>query len=88
MGILVRLMLIFAIPVGAIGVSRLLKGRVSNRARLIGALAYMALPLGLDMISQGRVDVLLVVAGLPFIVRRLFELMNVPGFRTQPYGER
>ena len=87
MGILVRLMLIFAIPVGAIGVSRLLKGRVSNRARLIGALAYMALPLGLDMISQGRVDVLLVVAGLPFIVRRLFELMNVPGFRTQPYGE-
>jgi GT2 family glycosyltransferase len=87
MGLLARLALIFAIPVGAIGVSRLLKGRVSNRARLIAALAYMALPLGLDMVSQGRIDVLLVVAGLPFVVRRLFELMDVPGFRTQPYSE-
>ena len=35
------------------------------------------------MVSQGRIDVLLVVAGLPFIVRRLFELMDVQaGFRT------
>ena len=87
MGILPRLALIFAIPIGAIGVSRLLKGRVSNRARVIAAIAYMAMPLGLDMISQGRIDVLLVVAGLPFIVRRLFELMDVPGFRTEPYAE-
>jgi len=43
MGILPRLALIFAIPVGAIGISRLLKGRVSNRARLIAALAYLSL---------------------------------------------
>ena len=87
MGILPRLMLIFAIPIGAIGVSRLLRGRVSNRARVIAAVAYMALPLGLDMISAGRIDVLFVVAGLPFVVRRLFELMDVPGFRTQPYSD-
>ena len=87
MGILPRAALVFAIPVGAIGVSRLLRGRVSNRARLIASVAYMALPLGLDMVSQGRIDVLVVVAGLPFIVRRLFELMDVPGFRTQPYAE-
>jgi GT2 family glycosyltransferase len=87
MGILPRLALIFAVPIGAIGVSRLLKGRVSNRARVIASVAYLALPLGLDMISQGRIDVLLVVAGLPFIVRRLFELMDVPGFRAQPYSE-
>jgi GT2 family glycosyltransferase len=87
MGILPRLALVFAIPVGAIGVSRLLKGRVSNRARVIASIAYMALPLGLDMVSQGRIDVLLVVAALPFIVRRLFELMDVPGFRPQPYAE-
>ena len=87
MGILPRLALVFAIPVGAIGMSRLLKGRVSNRARVIASVAYMALPLGLDMISQGRIDVLLVVAGLPYVVRRLFELMDVPGFRTRPYAE-
>jgi hypothetical protein len=87
MGILPRLMLILAIPIGAIGISRLLRGRVSNRARVIAAVAYMALPLGIDMVSQGRIDVLFVVAGLPFIVRRLFELMDVPGFRTQPYSD-
>ena len=86
MGILPRLALVFAIPVGAIGISRLLKGRVSNRARVIAAVSYMALPLGLNMVSQGRIDVLVVVAGLPFVVRRLFELMDVAGFRTLPYA--
>ncbi|NNN08838.1 MAG: glycosyltransferase family 2 protein [Acidimicrobiaceae bacterium] len=87
MGILPRLALIAAVPLGAIGVARLLKGRVSNRARLIAAVAYLALPTGLNMIGQGRVDVLAVVAGLPFIVRRLFDLLNIPGFRSTPYSE-
>jgi GT2 family glycosyltransferase len=87
MGILPRLALIFAVPIGAIGVGRLLKDRASNRARLIGALAYAAMPIGMNAIGQGRVDVLVVVAGLPFIVRRIFEVMDVPGFRTRPYSE-
>ncbi len=87
MGILPRVVLIFAVPFGAYGMGRLLKDRVSNRARLIGALAYAAMPIGFNMISQGRVDVLIVVASLPFIVRRVFELMEVPGFRPRPHGE-
>jgi GT2 family glycosyltransferase len=87
MGILPRLALIAAVPVGAVGIARLLKGRVSNRARIVASVAYLALPSGLNMIGQGRVDVLAVVAGLPFIVRRLFGLLNVPGFRTTPYSE-
>ena len=86
MGILPRLALIGAVPLGAIGVARLLKGRVSNRARVVAAVAYLALPSGLNMIGQGRVDVLVVVAGLPFIVRRLFDLLDVPGFRSTPYS--
>ena len=87
MGILPRLALIAAVPVGAIGMARLLKGRVSNRARVVASVAYLALPTGLNMIGQGRIDVLGVVAGLPFIVRRLFDLLNVPGFRSTPYSE-
>jgi GT2 family glycosyltransferase len=87
MGVLPRLALILAVPIGSIGVGRLLKDRASNRARLIGALGYAAMPLGMNMISQGRVDVLVAVAGLPFIVRRIFELMDVPGFRVKPYSE-
>jgi len=87
MGVLPRLVLIFAVPVGAVGMGRLLKDRVSNRARIIGAFAYAAMPLGFNMISQGRVDVLVVVAGLPFIVRRIFQLMDVAGFRARPFDE-
>ena len=87
MGILPRLALIGAVPLGAMGMSRLLKGRVSNRARVIGVIAYMALPMGVNMIAQGRIDVLLVSAGLPFIVRRLGDLLALPGMRSEPYPE-
>ena len=85
MGILPRLALIFSIPVGAIGTARLLKNRVSNRARVIASIAYLAMPLGLNMISQGRIDVLLFTAAVPFIVRRLFELLAIPSFRDGAY---
>jgi GT2 family glycosyltransferase len=87
MGILPRLALIASVPVGAVGISRLLRGRVSNRARVVATVAYLAMPSGLNMISGGRVDVLLVVALFPFIARRLFELLDVPGFRQRPYTD-
>ena len=85
MGVLPRLALIGAVPLGAIGVARLLKGRVSNRARVVAVVAYLVAPTGLNMIAQGRTDVLVVVALLPFIVRRLFEVLGVPSFRDGPY---
>jgi len=85
MGILPRLALIFAIPAGSIGIARLLKNRVSNRARIVASIAYLAMPLGLNMISQGRIDVLLFVAAAPFIIRRLFELLAIPSFRDGAY---
>ncbi len=86
MGILPRLALIGAVPLGAFGVARLLKDRVSNRARVLGVLAYLGGALGMNMINQGRIDVLAVVAGFPFLVRRLFDLLAVPGFRRTPFG--
>lgn len=85
MGILLRVALIAAGPIGALGIARLLNRRVSNRARVVASAAYLALPMGLNMIAQGRIDVLVVVAGLPFVTRRLLELMGVPGFRQEPY---
>ncbi|HEY1825810.1 MAG TPA: glycosyltransferase family 2 protein [Acidimicrobiales bacterium] len=86
MGILVRLALVLGVPLGALGMARLLKDRTSNRARLIGALVYAAMPVGMNAIGQGRLDVIISVASLPFIVRRIFEVMDVPGFRRRPYG--
>ena len=85
MGILPRLALVFSIPIGSIGIARLLKNRVSNRARVIASIAYLAMPLGLNMVSQGRIDILLTVAALPFIVRRIFELLAIPTFRDGAY---
>ncbi|NNN00954.1 MAG: glycosyltransferase family 2 protein [Acidimicrobiaceae bacterium] len=87
MGMLPRLALIASVPFGALGVSRMLRSRVSNRARIVASVAYLAMPAGINMISAGRVDVLLVVAFAPFIVRRIFELMDVPGFRLRPYSD-
>ncbi len=87
MGVLPRLALVGSVPVGAWGVARLLRGRVSNRARVVASIAYLAFPLGVNMIGAGRIDVLFVIAGLPLVVRRLFELLCVPGFREAPYPE-
>ena len=87
MGILARVVLIFSVPLGALGVIRLLRAQVSNRARIVASIAYLTLPIGLNMIAQGRIDVLVVVAGLPFVVRRVFELMDVPGSRPRPFSE-
>ena len=85
MGILPRLALVGAVPFGAIGVARLLKGRVSNRARVVAVVAYLIAPSGLNMIAQGRTDVLVTVALAPFITRRVLEVLAVPGFRDGPY---
>jgi len=87
MGVLPRLALVAAVPFGAVGTSRLLRGRVSNRARVVGVFAAMAASIGFNMIEQGRIDVLVVVAGLPFVLRRLSDLLALPGFRSEPYPE-
>ena len=57
-------------------------GATRRRARLRGHAAW------LNAIGQGRVDVLVVVAGLPFIVRRIFEVMDVPGVSERPTANR
>jgi len=80
MGVLPRAALVFAIPLGAFGVWRLLKGVGSNRARLVGALAYVSLALGPNLVAAGRVDVLAALAVLPLLVRRLLVLAAVAPF--------
>ena len=85
MGILPRLVLLLAVPLGAYGVGRLLRDVMSNRARMVAALTYMALPVGVNLVQQGRLDLLVTFAGLPFLLRRLFALLNVPRFRAYDY---
>lgn len=87
MGVLPRAALVLAVPVGAIGVARLLRGVASNRARVIAAVAYLAVPTGMNLIARGRLDLLVLVGGLPYLTRRLLALLNVPGFRVREYLE-
>jgi len=87
MGILPRIVLLCAVPIGAYGVGRLLRDVISNRARLFAALGYLALPVGVNLVQQGRIDLLIPFAGLPFLLRRIFALLNVPKFRSLSYEE-
>ncbi len=85
MGILPRAVLILAVPIGVYGVGRLLRDVISNRARLFAALSYMAMPVGVNLLQQGRTDLLIIFAGLPFLLRRVLALLNVDTFRSFPY---
>jgi GT2 family glycosyltransferase len=87
MGVLPRVALVLAVPAGAVGVARLLRGVASNRARVIAAVAYLALPTGMNFIARGRIDLLVLSAGLPYVARRLLGLWDIPGFRDRPYHE-
>ena len=85
MGILPRTALIFAIPVGAYGIWRLLRGVLSNRARIIAAISYGLLPVCLNLISGGRLDVLSVAAILPFALRRVGAILEWEPFRGEEF---
>ncbi|HEV3213956.1 MAG TPA: glycosyltransferase [Acidimicrobiales bacterium] len=80
MGVLPRAVLVFAIPLGALGMWRLLREVGSNRARIVGAVAFVAVALGPNLVAGGRVDALAVFAVLPFLTRRLLVVARVPPF--------
>jgi GT2 family glycosyltransferase len=84
MGVLPRAALVLTIPTGAIGIWRLLKPVGSSRARLVGAIAFVCGALGPNLIAGGRIDVLAVLALMPFLVRRLLTVAGVPPFADHP----
>jgi GT2 family glycosyltransferase len=80
MGILPRAALVCAIPLGAFGIWRLLRGAASSRARLVGSIAYVCVALGPNLVAAGRVDVLAALALVPFLVRRLLVVAGIAPF--------
>ncbi|MGH8979726.1 MAG: hypothetical protein ACRDWE_01715, partial [Acidimicrobiales bacterium] len=71
MGLLQEALVFGCLPIGAWGVSRLLGAFGSARARLVGALAYLALPLAYDALARGRWDGLVAYAATPWLVGQL-----------------
>jgi GT2 family glycosyltransferase len=84
MGVLPRAALVLAIPLGTYGMWRLLKPLGSNRARLVGAVAFLCLGLGPNLVAAGRIDVLVALAAMPFLVRRLLVAAGVAPFADEP----
>lgn len=62
------LIVIAALPIGAIGMWRLAGIFESLRARTFGALAYVALPVAASTIAAGRTEALVVWTLLPWVV--------------------
>ena len=80
MGVLVRLLLLAAVPIGAVGLFRLLAPVASTRAKVLGAFVYGGLSLGINDIALGSLSGLVALALMPFIIRRSLRLLRVPPF--------
>jgi GT2 family glycosyltransferase len=95
MGLVQKVLVLGCIPLGAVGLSRLLRPLVSPRARVVGAIAYLALPLPYGALGAGRWDGLVAYAALPFIVGRLaraarmapFDQISGKGWRSGTFGQ-
>lgn len=80
MGLLQHVVVLGCVPLGAWGISRLMRPFGSVRARLSATLAYLALPLGLDALSRGRWDGLVAYAALPWVVGALARASGLSPF--------
>jgi GT2 family glycosyltransferase len=71
MGLTQTVAVLGCLPLGCLGVVRLLRPWCSARARVVAGLAYLGLPLAYDALAQGRWDTLVAYASVPWILSRL-----------------
>lgn len=68
MGLAEQLLVVAALPIGAVGVGRLLTPLVSERARLGAVVAYACTPLFAATVVLGRLDAIVALATVPWLV--------------------
>jgi GT2 family glycosyltransferase len=71
MGLLQKILVLGLIPLGAAGAYHLGRSLESQRARLVAAVVYLALPLPYDALARGRWGGLVVYASMPWILGML-----------------
>ena len=76
-GLLLTVLVLGCIPVGALGVARLVRPFGSAKARLAATLAYLAVPVAYDALATGRLGALVGYAATPWIIRRLARVSEV-----------
>jgi GT2 family glycosyltransferase len=95
MGLTQKVVLLGCLPLGAWGLSRLMRPLVSPRARVVAAICYLGVPLPYEALASGRWDGLVAYAAMPFIVARLaraasmspFDQVVGRGWRATPFGQ-
>jgi GT2 family glycosyltransferase len=80
LGAIERLVLLGALPLGAWGVSRLIKPVASIRARLLSAIAFVGLGLGANAIAAGRISAMVALGAMPFVIKRVLRISGVVPF--------
>ena len=83
MGFLQKLLVLGAIPIGALGAFRLARHTGSARARLVAAVVYLSFPLPYNALARGRWGGLLAYAAAPWILGRLNRATGI-----EPFGAR
>jgi GT2 family glycosyltransferase len=86
MGLVQKVLVLGCLPLGAFGLVRLLRPLASARARLAGAVAYLALALVYDALAQGRWDGMVAYAVVPFVLVRLARISGLAPYSVAPDG--
>ncbi len=81
MGLTQKVLVFGCLPLGAWGVVRLVRPFGSQRASLVGGVAYLAMALAYNAIGQGRWGALVIYAGTPWVFGSLFRATG-----AAPYG--
>ncbi|MGO8872774.1 MAG: glycosyltransferase [Acidimicrobiales bacterium] len=82
MGLAQKVLIFACLPLGAWGGLRLLRPFGSQRAALVAGLAYLAMALPYDALSQGRWDALVVYAAAPWVTALLCRATGLTPFAT------
>jgi GT2 family glycosyltransferase len=80
MGLLRTVLLVGALPLGALGIWRLTRPIGSRRARITALVVYACIPLGINALARGRWDGLVLYGFMPWILNQLARASNVTPF--------
>ena len=84
MGAVQRVLLLGCIPLGAWGMSRLMRPMVSDRARVVAVVCYLGVPLPYGALGTGRWDGLVAYAAFPFVALALARAAGVAPYAVAP----
>lgn len=84
-GLLQKVLVLGALPVGAVGAFRMARP-LPSLPRLLAALVYLAVPLGYNEISQGHLQALLMLAAAPWLLGRLLRAGGLAPFADRSPG--